>query len=147
MATGAAASRERRINAVLAVGVLAVLILGTLLVARSFGVGPLRCVGVGFDQDAWTIGPDRGNDALDEEYDERLEEADQLADCDVLVGKTKPEVADLLGEPERDEAYQRGVWSFFAGETNDYLGPGDAAHLRLHFDQAGRVARADSPYD
>jgi hypothetical protein len=147
MRVGAAASRERRINIAIAVGVLALMVLGTLWVARSFGVGPLRCVGLDANQDAWTLGSERGNGALSDEHDERLKEADKLADCDLLVGKTKAEVLDLLGEPDTNGADHGRVMRLFAGEINDYLGPGDGADLTVYFDQAGRVVRAESPYD
>ncbi len=125
------------------VGLLAVMIIGTLWVARSFGVGPLRCVGAGdVNRDAWTVERGHGYDERQEESDERQKEADKLADCDVLIGKTREEVAGLLGR-RANVGRDRGVWSFSAGTING----SDAVYLRVRFDDEGRVAGAKSPYD
>ena len=40
-------------------------------------------------------------------------------------------------------------WAYFAGETNDYLGPGDAVSLNVYFGKDGTVtgARLSAPLD
>jgi hypothetical protein len=89
-----------------------------------------------FDSKAWfATGPGRDKQQL----------AKQLARCRYLIGKSKRQVARLIGKPPRTEGtttYEHTRrWTYELGENE--LIPPDAVTLQVVFNADGRVRRAE----
>lgn len=115
-----------------AAGVLFVLGLGAMLAPAA--------VVASWDFDAAAFREARA--AQDDETRER--QAHLAVDDEALIGRSEAEVRALLGDPDRIRRHGRGgrVLAWTAGEVNDFLGPGDAAFLSVHFDVGRRAIRA-----
>jgi hypothetical protein len=129
--------RERRTNAVIAMlTVLAIpaalAICGWLVLGVAFGGDEPDCDEYAFDAEAWAA----------RDSDDRDDQAASLSRCDVLIGMTRSEVVELLGEPNN----QRGRWAYATGLVNDALGPGDGQTLFVSFNPSGRVRTTDLAY-
>jgi len=129
------------VNLATVAAALAALILGGFLILiwlKTGGDGyEPDCAEYSFKRDAWR--EVRG--------DQREHEAEALAECDALVGKTRAEVTRMLGEHDtRGSTSTSRKWWFFAGEVNDAFGPGDGQTLYVHFDHRGVVKRATLAY-
>ena len=127
-------THSRKGNLICVFAVLAVICTGTLWVAGTvLRVGPFTCVGHGFDRDQW-----RGGGADDQAW--------YLHRCGSLDDRTKSEVVEMLGTKKKTSGGDR-LWTYGAGWTNDFLGPGDAQRLDVFFGPQGRVSRTDLLYD
>jgi hypothetical protein len=77
---------------------------------------------------------------------ERKDLAAAIERCGYVKGRTKNEVARLLGRAPRDETQSRAdyrrEWRYFVGQTNGTLGPPDDLILVVRFDRDGRVTQA-----
>ena len=88
---------------------------------------------------SWDFDAAAFREARAEQDDEMLERQAHLAvDDGALTGRSEAEVRRLLGEPDHRRRKGR-LWVFDAGEVNDFLGPGDAAHLFVRFDRGRAV--------
>jgi hypothetical protein len=75
------------------------------------------------------------------DVDEVERQAHRAVEQDVVVGLSRSEARQLVGEPERISGTGH-VWSWDAGMINDVLGPGDGGRFYVIFDQSGRVESA-----
>ncbi len=140
--------RERRLN-LLIIGLTLTVAVGLpFLIVKTDPLGAflasdsgasLDCEDFSFDRTAWD---EKGD------FKARQEQANGLAECHVLAGMSRDEVAALLDDggsrhPNPDR------WVYFAGETNDYMGPGDSVSLNVFFGRDGAVtgAKLTAPLD
>jgi hypothetical protein len=99
------------------------------------------CSTYSFDRSEWRPAFNRGI-----EDDSREHQAEALAECDVLVGLTRPELTAMLGDHHLEKRIDQFDWGFSAGWVNDGIGPGDGQMLYVQFDNDGRVTRAKLAY-
>jgi hypothetical protein len=78
---------------------------------------------------------------------ERKDLAAAIDRCGYVTGRTRGEVARLLGKAPRDETQSRAdyrrEWIYYVGETNGTLGPADEQDLYVKFGRDGRVTQAE----
>jgi hypothetical protein len=135
---------ELTTNAVISLIVIAILGLGVAWwLGKAFAIGPLACTGWEFDRADWLAADSNS----EEDLEHRRTEARQLDRCgqELLIGQTRPEVRRLLGEPDlpNDAEDRNDQWNYYVGEVNNLLGPGDAGHLFIRFDDRSPGGRAD----
>lgn len=85
------------------------------------------CSDFRFDQAAWFA-----EDAADGSDSPRLEQAESLERCGMLVGKTRREMREMLGAAPGGTP--RHLWIYHLGETSF-----EALQLTLEFGKDGRV--------
>jgi hypothetical protein len=136
----AADLRERWTNRILVGATIVVVVCGALLfvtwlrdVARGYEPD---CDSYSFERDEW-----RGTGE-----DSREHQAEALAECDSLVGLTRPEVTAMLGPHSLERRIKPFDWGFSAGWVNDGFGPGDGQMLYVQFGDDGRVTRGKLAY-
>ena len=135
-------AKERRVNLLIVGAALFVVVVGALLFVSwlrdaASGYEP-DCDSYSFDRSEWRYEQNRGIDD-----DSREHQAEALAECGALEGKTHAEVAELLGDGDREP---RRTWRYHAGWVNDGIGPGDGQTLYVRFGSDGRVERATLAY-
>lgn len=109
-------ARSRGDRAVLAALLGAGLCVALAGAAAISGAAGIRCGTFRFDSHRWATG-DAKADGLESDR-ERI--ADTLVDCDALTGKTRGEVAAMLGPSHQPRAPRQ---HFYAGVVNDAGGP------------------------
>jgi hypothetical protein len=125
--------RERILNWVIGIGVMVAFpfIVGGLAWLAFSDDDPdrIECSDYEFDSGGWN------GDDNDREY-----EALALERCRTLEGRTKTEVASLLGDPKSEEQGQQ--WSYDLGTFNDLMDGPKPQTLDIRFSASGDVESA-----
>lgn len=130
-------------NVLVASGAVLVVILGAVLIAGwlvdwTGGYEP--------DCDSYSFDPNEWRDSWSIEDDSREHQAEALAECGVLEGRSRDEVAAMLGRRTGRASTHARKWRYAAGWVNDGIGVGDGQILNVHFNKSGEVERAALAY-
>lgn len=78
--------------------------------------------------------------------DSRDELAQGIVQCESLVGLDRTEISDLLGSQHGQRRRDDREWTYYAGEVNDGMGPGDGQTLTVAFDESWTVVSSRLTY-
>lgn len=128
--------RERRLNllivtlTVVAIFAVPYAVVKTHVVGAMLDHDPVDCGDYEFDQQEWADVEDQGG---------RGKQAEGLARCEPIVGLSRGEVRDLLGDPSLRSNRMR--WSYDGGDVGRDFGYHSSATVFVNFGRDGRVTK------